>query len=146
MSDSLTAELLPIQLAFLDELASKPEEVTQILKDCRISGQRLAGWLADPAFRGAYFVRCAHYEEMQFPAFIAAVRRKATGLDKDASKYAKIYMDFIAARTESLLAAHYNAETPPNALEEPKENGLPEQPREEESIVDLLGGSQAATG
>lgn len=141
MSEELTASLTALQLTFLDELASKPDEITQILKDCTISGQRLAGWLADPVFRGAYFVRCAHYEEMHFPAFISEIRRKATGEGKDAAKFATIYMGFIKERSESLLTAAYGNETPPKELEPGKEDDDEAEPEvlSQESVSELLG-------
>jgi hypothetical protein len=98
VSDLETGGLEPIQKEFLEHLASKPDEITDVLSACSISPRRLATWLGNPTFRAAYMVRCSHYEEMQFPGFVAGLRKRAMGDGKDAYRYAKMYLDFFVSR------------------------------------------------
>lgn len=107
MNTKLAAEMPPAQIEFLEQLASKPDETMEVLRECKVSARKLASWLSDPKFRGAYMVRCAHYEEMQFPGFVASMRAKAMGDGKDAPKFAVIYMEMLKGRSEYMLQEAY---------------------------------------
>jgi hypothetical protein len=130
------SELQPAQLDFLEQLAAKPDQIVDVLAECHVSPRRLAGWLGDHNFRSAYLHRCMQYEEMMFPAFVATVRHLGTSADKNAPKYAAIYMGIIKERTDHLMA---NA-TPPT----PQPTGTPDDDEkretdDQESLASLLG-------
>jgi len=90
--------LEPMQRAFLDVLAVDPGHVESALKESMVSSQRLARWLGDPKFRSAYFQLCAAYEEMFLPAVVGHLRERALGGEKDAAKWAKLWLDVMEKR------------------------------------------------
>jgi hypothetical protein len=81
---------------------------------------------------------------MHFPAFISAIRRNAMGGGKDAPRFAKIYMDFISERSESLLAGFYRSERVSAELPEGGGDDKDEEALPIESITDLLNASSAS--
>lgn len=110
------------QVEFLEQLACKPDQTMEVLKECKVSARKLASWLSDPEFRGAYMVRCAHYEEIQFPGFVASIRAKAMGEGKDAPKFAAMYLGLLKGRSEYMLEASY-----------PKGDVVPPEPEKPEA-------------
>ena len=118
---------------FLEQLAAKPDQIVDTLAEAHVSPRRLAGWLGNPHFRSAYLLRCMQYEEMMFPAFVASIRCLATSSDKNAPKYAAIYMGLIKERTDRALAQAQTTPTEkPNDYETHKND-------DQRNIADLLG-------
>lgn len=129
------SSLQPVQVEFLEHIASKPDELTKVLSESRISPRRMATWLGDPVFRAAYMLRCSHYEEMLFPAFLAGIRKKALGEGKDSYRFAQMYMDVFKERSEALLQQG-NALGDP-VKEEPDQEGTGQLPGLLEGYEDL---------
>ena len=97
-------ELDPLQKSFLDVLAADPGEVEGALKESMVSSRKLARWLGDESFRSAYFQLCAAYEEMFLPAVVSHLRDRALGGEKDAYRWAKLWLDVMEKRAGREMA------------------------------------------
>ena len=101
---SVGLDLEPLQKSFLDVLASDPGKVESALRESMVSSRKLARWLSDSKFRPAYFQLCAAYEEMFLPAVVSHLRERALGGERDAAKWAKLWLDVMEKRAGREMA------------------------------------------